>query len=257
MADRGAARLQVHGSTAQSLGASTGGGLLRPRSSHLQRSLALPAIAADDRMHPVFRGAWPVQMDGEASTMRFASILPGVLLLAVALVVSWRLLGRLHARIAKWRKRPAVLRDADLICVESQFTSKSRWPIVARVERAYRLPSGLVALVELKTRSTAAGRTSDVIPTQSRLAQLSGLSRQTLVGLAAGALSDLGFNRVAQVLAVLRLELDLPSTAGSLPEAAPVDGGKERCRELRSGGPPDAVGHALVSGRVPEGYAAT
>ena len=49
--------------------------------------------------------------------------------------------------------------------------------------------------------------------TQSRLAQLSGLSRQTLVGLEAGALSDLGFNRVAQVLAVLGLDLDPPSQA--------------------------------------------
>ena len=64
--------------------------------------------------------------------------------------------------------------------------------------------------------------------TQSRLAQLSGLSWQTLVGLAAGALSDLGFNRMAQVLAVLRLELDPPSTAGALPEAGHVDGGKQR-----------------------------
>ena len=50
--------------------------------------------------------------------------------------------------------------------------------------------------------------------TQSRLAQLSGLSRQTLVGLEAGALSDLGFNRVAQVLAVLGLDLEGPLSLG-------------------------------------------
>jgi hypothetical protein len=66
------------------------------------------------------------------------------LLLAVALVVSWQLLRRQRAR-AERRDRPADLRDADLICVESQFRSKSRWPILARVDRAYRLPSGLVA----------------------------------------------------------------------------------------------------------------
>ena len=42
---------------------------------------------------------------------------------------------------------------------------------------------------------------------------ISGLSRQTLVGLEAGTLSDLGFNRVAQVPAVLGLELDPPSQA--------------------------------------------
>ncbi len=39
--------------------------------------------------------------------------------------------------------------------------------------------------------------------TQAKLALLSGLSRQTPVGLEAGALSDLGFNGVAQLLAVL------------------------------------------------------
>jgi transcriptional regulator with XRE-family HTH domain len=51
---------------------------------------------------------------------------------------------------------------------------------------------------------------------QSRLARLSGVSRKTLVGLEAGAPSDLGFNRVVQVLAVLAvlgLDLDPPSQA--------------------------------------------
>ena len=57
--------------------------------------------------------------------------------------------------------------------------------------------------------------------TQSRLAQLSGLSRQTLVGLEAGALSDLGFNRVAQVLAVLGLDLDPRPFVTRRPLAAP------------------------------------
>lgn len=100
---------------------------------------------------------------GEASTMKIESLWHWGLILAVALLVSWRLLQRQHARVSEWRDRPAELRDADLICVESQFRSRSRWPIVARVDRAYRLPNGLVVLVELKTRSTAAVRASDVI----------------------------------------------------------------------------------------------
>lgn len=95
--------------------------------------------------------------------MRFELMWPWVLLLAVALAVTWHLVRRHRARVAERRDRPAGLRDAELICVESQFRSKSRWPIVARVDRAYRLPSGLVVLVELKTRSTAAVRASDVI----------------------------------------------------------------------------------------------
>ncbi len=49
--------------------------------------------------------------------------------------------------------------------------------------------------------------------TKPRLAQLSGLSRQALGGLEAGALIDLGFNRVARALAVLGLYLDPPSQA--------------------------------------------
>lgn len=95
--------------------------------------------------------------------MRFEPMWPWVLLLAVALAVAWHLFRRHRARVAEWRDRPAALRDAELICVEAQFRSKRRRPIVARVDRAYRLPSGLVVLVELKTRSNAAVRASDVI----------------------------------------------------------------------------------------------
>ena len=129
----------------------------------MQSAPALPAVAADDQGHPGFRGAWLAAMVGEAATMRFELMWPWVLLLAVALAVTWHLVRRHRARVAERRDRPAGLRDAELICVESQFRSKSRWPIVARVDRAYRLPSGLVVLVELKTRSTAAVRASDVI----------------------------------------------------------------------------------------------
>lgn len=114
-------------------------------------------------MDPGFRRAWLAAMVGKASTMRFEPMWPWVLLLAVALGVAWHLFRCHRARVAEWRDRPAALRDAELICVEAQFRSKSRWPIVARVDRAYRLPSGLVVLVELKTRSTAAVRASDVI----------------------------------------------------------------------------------------------
>ena len=48
--------------------------------------------------------------------------------------------------------------------------------------------------------------------TQAQLAHLSGLSRQTVVGLEKGTLSDLGVNRVGQVMAVLGLESAKPDT---------------------------------------------
>jgi transcriptional regulator with XRE-family HTH domain len=47
---------------------------------------------------------------------------------------------------------------------------------------------------------------------QAQLAHLSGLSRQTLVGLENGTLSDLGVNRVGQVMAVLGLDTPKPDT---------------------------------------------
>ncbi len=47
----------------------------------------------------------------------------------------------------------------------------------------------------------------------SPASRISGRSWQALVGLEADALSDLGFNRMAQVLWVLGLDLDLPSQA--------------------------------------------
>ena len=47
---------------------------------------------------------------------------------------------------------------------------------------------------------------------QAQLSHLSGLSRQTLVGLENGTLSDLGVNRAAQVLAVLGLDVTRPNT---------------------------------------------
>jgi CRISPR-associated exonuclease Cas4 len=129
----------------------------------LQGSPALPATAVDHEVPAGLRGKHLAQPIGEAWTMKIESLWHWGLLLAVALVVSWLLLRRHRARVAERRDRPADLRDADLICGESQFRSKSRWPIVARVDRAYRLPSGLVVLVELKTRSTAAVRASDVV----------------------------------------------------------------------------------------------
>ena len=46
--------------------------------------------------------------------------------------------------------------------------------------------------------------------TQAQLAHMSGLSRQTLVGLEKGTLSDLGVNRVGQVMAVLGLDSAKP-----------------------------------------------
>lgn len=55
-------------------------------------------------------------------------------------------------------------------------------------------------------------RRSELGLSQAQLAHLSGLSRQTLVGLENGTLSDLGVNRVGEVMAVLGLDGPKPDT---------------------------------------------
>ncbi len=92
--------------------------------------------------------------------------------------------------------------------------------------------------------------------TQSRLAQLSGLSRQTLVGLESGALSDLGFNRVAQVLAVLGLNFDPPSPTARSRKRGLLMAAKNASVSYVHEVSPETLGHALVSGSVPKRYAA-
>ncbi len=90
---------------------------------------------------------------------------------------------------------------------------------------------------------------------QGRLAHLSGLSRQTLVGLENGSLNDLGVNRAGQVLSVLGLDAPLP-TAGSRRKKhglrmAARNANVSYARELQ----PDALARMLVSGEVPAAFA--
>ena len=47
--------------------------------------------------------------------------------------------------------------------------------------------------------------------TQTRLAKLAGLSRQTVQRLEAGTINDLGFQRLVRLLGVLGLSFDPPS----------------------------------------------
>lgn len=59
--------------------------------------------------------------------------------------------------------RPAALRDAELIHVERLFRISAPVRLAARIDRAYRLPSGVIVLVEFKTRWTNRPSRSDVI----------------------------------------------------------------------------------------------
>jgi CRISPR-associated exonuclease Cas4 len=94
------------------------------------------------------------------NTLEFAS---AALILAIAIgSAGWVIAGR-RAAASERRQRPARLRDAELVFVEKQFRSSGRWPLVARVDRVYRKPSGILVLVELKSRASLVVTQSDVI----------------------------------------------------------------------------------------------
>ncbi|HVR54937.1 MAG: transcriptional regulator [Variovorax paradoxus] len=97
----------------------------------------------------------------------------------------------------------------------------------------------------VRARRTALGLS------QAQLAQLSGLSRQTLVGLENGTLNDLGVNRVGQVLAVLGLDSPAPDTLARRKKRglwmAAKTASVSYARELA----PETLGEVLASGEVP------
>ena len=86
-----------------------------------------------------------------------------VAVVGFALVMArWRSL-ETHAVRAERASRPAALRDAELVYLEKLFRISTPVGLVAKLDRAYRLPSGLLVLVEFKTRWSNQPFLSDVI----------------------------------------------------------------------------------------------
>ena len=86
-----------------------------------------------------------------------------VAIVGFALVLArWRSL-ETHAARAERASRPAALRDAELVYLEKLFRISRPVGLVAKLDRAYRLPSGLLVLVEFKTRWNNQPCLSDVI----------------------------------------------------------------------------------------------
>jgi CRISPR-associated exonuclease Cas4 len=85
-----------------------------------------------------------------------------------------------QARGVERRSRPAALRDAELVHVEKTFKTTSPVPIAAKLDRAYRLPSGQLVLVELKTRWNGGPNLSDVIQLSAQRVALSAATGQTV-----------------------------------------------------------------------------
>lgn len=90
---------------------------------------------------------------------------------------------------------------------------------------------------------------------QAQLAHLSGLSRQTLVGLENGTLSDLGVNRVGQVMAVLGLDTQKPDTLARSKKRGLWMAAKTASVSYEHELAPEALEKALASGDVPLPFA--
>jgi len=90
---------------------------------------------------------------------------------------------------------------------------------------------------------------------QVQLAHLSGLSRQTLVGLENGTLSDLGFNRVGQVTAVLGLDSPKLDTQTRRKKRGLWMAAKTASVSYAQELAPEALEQALASGEVPAPFA--
>ena len=91
--------------------------------------------------------------------------------------------------------------------------------------------------------------------TQAQLAHLSGLSRQTLVGLENGTLSDLGVNRVGQVLAVLGLDSTAPDTQARRKKRSLWMAAKTASVSYAHELAPKVLEQVLASGDVPPSFA--
>lgn len=112
-----------------------------------------------------------------------SDLLVGIGVVAIGVVMALGLLLHLRkrqARCAERRSRPAGLRDAELVHIEKTFRATSPVPLAAKLDRAYRLPSGQLVLVELKTRWNGGPNLSDVIQLSAQRVALSAATGQTV-----------------------------------------------------------------------------
>ena len=80
-----------------------------------------------------------------------------------AMVLAWRRSHASSAALTERTSRPKALRDATLVYMEKRFRISNPVGLVAKLDRAYRMPSGMIVLVEFKTRSLDQPLLSDVI----------------------------------------------------------------------------------------------
>ena len=97
-----------------------------------------------------------------------------------AMALAWRRSHASRAALAERMSRPRALRDATLIYMEKQFRISNPVGLVAKLDRAYRMPSGMIVLVEFKTRRLDRPLLSDVIQLSAQRMALMGQTGQTV-----------------------------------------------------------------------------
>lgn len=111
-------------------------------------------------------------------------VLGAIVVACLALAIAWRQLVGNDAARAERASRPPALRDAELVYSESLFRSSKPVGVVAKIDRAYRLPSGLLVLVEFKTRWIDQPCLSDVIQLSAQRMAVMGQTRQAVASYA-------------------------------------------------------------------------
>ena len=102
------------------------------------------------------------------------------LVMALGLIVALRRRRVALADCIERASRPPDLKDAELIYLEKRFDVSEPVRLSTRLDRAYRMPSGLIVLLELKTRSVNRAFPSDVIQLSVQRLALERKTRQVV-----------------------------------------------------------------------------
>ena len=109
-------------------------------------------------------------------------LLAGCVICVTAVWVAARIVRRLSLKVDEWM--PEGLRDHTLAYSERTFRSGDDRQVVARVDRAYRGPTGLIVLVELKTRQADKVQLSDIIELSAQRVALEGETGESVAPVA-------------------------------------------------------------------------
>lgn len=102
------------------------------------------------------------------------------LVMALGMIVALRRRRAARAGGMERASRPSDLRDAKLLYLEKRFDMSEPVRLSTKLDRAYRMPSGLVVLLELKTRNVNRVFPSDVIQLSAQRLALERGTRQVV-----------------------------------------------------------------------------